>query len=418
MFWGNQKGFSLVEMVLAAGLWFVMIAGVSSALIQAKRQQTFTETQDVAELFGVTLSKYYLNPDTCSANVVGSIIRFNTKKNLSVPNFPFQTISGGVTNNTVTLAAGARLLGDRITVKNLTIELKYPNADNAPGAVGAVRIWYSGALHWRNTALVTAQYDLKVGDVIKPDRFKTVEIPVIVNAATSVVSSCTEDPGTEEACGVIFSSQALPTTNCNPVRIEFKGTYHTREVIGSPPTVACPSPVVKTANIAMPGYCPPGRFWSKDLPPPTPAQCIPQGICLPGQGEFSGVCYPVALPQGTCPAGQGDYMGTCMDTSVIDQATYICTCPDNGAIVNCGQRPGVPTAPCADANTMAVDPTSGAYLCACPAGSTEFMSGQHDWTQTTSVLCGWSGYGKKVGPSYCPVTTGMRDKFYVCIKTS
>lgn len=408
-----------MEMIIAAGLWFVMIAGISQVIIQSKRQQKVTETQDVGQLFAVTLQKYFAHVDNCRNTFTlpapGMAIDYGTKRNLTIPNFPFKTIAGG---DTLTLTAGAKLLGDQLTLRSLTIELKFPNAESTPSVIGAVPVWFKNRAHWRNAAVINAGYDIRVGDLVKTNLSKTVEVPIIVDPAIGRVASCTEEATIEDACTVIFSSQSGTSPNCNPVRVEFKGTYHTREIIGAPVTVACPSPVTRAPNTSLPGYCAPGTFWCKDLPTGTPDQCIPQGACPPGKGEFAGNCYPVALPQGNCPAGQGEYMGTCMNSAVIDQATYVCTCPDTGAVVNCGQPPGVAMAPCADANTMTVDPVSGAYLCACPPGATEFLSGQHDWTQTTSVICGWSGYGKKVGPSYCPVNTGMRDKFYVCIKTS
>lgn len=421
----NQKGFTTTEILISVGLWFVMVAGISSVVLTSSRTQSVTANQDISTLFEGSMRQYFINPANCSSSMGSLTLNYGgTPSDLTINGFPFKV--PGSPSDTVNLTAGAKLNGDGLVLDELKIKLKYSNAisttiPNTPADANVISVWYNNQQLFRNTAVITASFSVTSGDFKKSNFIKVIEVPVLINPATNIVQTCTDDSNktVESACSVVYSKEKGYTNTCEPTKIEFKGTYHTREVVGNPYATPCDTSLDKVVDTALPGWCPIGTYWSKDLPNPPGPSCQLQGICAPGEVELTGVCYPACLPQGTCPAGQGEYTpGTCVPTRCPDQATYNCTCPSTGVAMSCGQPPS-PTpamAPCSDANIHSVDPTNGAYQCSCPADSIEYLTSTIDWVQTTSVLCGWSGYGKKVGPTYCPVSTGMRDKYYVCIK--
>ncbi len=214
------SGFTLVEVLVAAGILSVVLLGVSSAIYYASKSQQNQQTKIESNDMFAGFAKYLLSRDGCEATFRTRVLPA-ADTNFSVTGF------GGFGRNTSPISSGY-VIDQKLRVTRLTWSQK--------AAAAATTVGVTTTPLTRKVARITFQYALTEAGSTQARNLKSriIDIPVLVNGA-NVVQACDLDLTNQSMCQSIGMQWNAGASACEPnASCESKGNYIVYDWGGDP----------------------------------------------------------------------------------------------------------------------------------------------------------------------------------------
>ena len=230
-----KKGFTLVEVLIAAGIGVVAILLATSGFVSLFNTQKNIEYRDDATNFSGSLSEFLYRDDACMSALAGGRISPNEVEfqipavlaPISPDHKPAYYRGFGVNSNT--FVKKDLLIGTGLRLTSFTIKSK-------PG-VPISTMKSLGQTYEKHVALIQMLLQTKVGGVWSPLAPRTIEVPVYVQSG--IIKRCKLETSLQQACESLGGTFNIGTGICTPQKA--------CNIMGSYTKVGC----------THPGYCAP-----------------------------------------------------------------------------------------------------------------------------------------------------------------
>ena len=251
----RNKGFSLVEVLMALGVLSMISLGIGVAVSSLMSQQKNVITSDIGDNFTAAFFQHLLVPSNCTAAVSakGTLPNNAAGDSFTVSSYKgFQDLASNV------VKAGAQV--DRgLYVQNLTIRQKPGTSSQVVQAGDVQRI--------RQIAQIILRLERRFpNEPVRPYQDRILEVPVIMNG--TAMEGCQIESDAEDLCltmgGTYQNDECIPPAQCS-----MKGTYI--ETTCDDPSFGCaPEYTGKDRNNIFTG-----------------AEKCPEGSCPTQSGKFN-----------------------------------------------------------------------------------------------------------------------------------
>ncbi len=198
----GKKGFSLVELIIAAALTALVLFSVSAVIFNLTRSQVYIGENLIATEFVSSLSKYLNTKEGCAASLINLSLPTSTATPVTINNY-----MGHGAPTPMSLSSGV-MLTNKLKIDSLTIKDK---------GITPYDTTINGIGYRRNMAQIQIKLsiDLQAGS-IPVDRI--IEIPVLtrISPASGTIDVCGLEAPTAEICAAMGGTFTAPAT-CTPV---------------------------------------------------------------------------------------------------------------------------------------------------------------------------------------------------------
>jgi prepilin-type N-terminal cleavage/methylation domain-containing protein len=218
-----KKGFTLVEVLIAAGIGVVAIVLATSGFLSLFNTQKNIEYRDDATNFSGSLSEFLYRDDACMSALAGARITSNAVEfqipAVLIPVSPDHTpayYKGFGVKNSSTFVKKDLLMGSGLRLSSFTIKSK-------PG-VPISTMKSLGQTYEKHIALIEMLLETKIGDVWSPLVPRTIEVPVYVQSG--IIKRCKLETSLQQACESLGGTFNIGTGICTPQKAcNIMGSY-------------------------------------------------------------------------------------------------------------------------------------------------------------------------------------------------
>ncbi|MBX3040861.1 MAG: prepilin-type N-terminal cleavage/methylation domain-containing protein [Bdellovibrionaceae bacterium] len=209
----HDKGFSLVEVLMALGILSLVSLGVGVAVSSLMSQQQQVVTSDIGDNFSAAFFQHLLVPVNCNAAINNQALPTSGNGTpLIVHSF------GGEANPALNVVQANTQVDRGLFVNSLTIRQK-------PGTSGQIIQIGSNNQRDRRIAQVVLKLERRPpNEAPRPYPDRILEIPVLLPAGGGNMQECQLESDAEDLClsmgGTYQNDECIPPTQCS-----MKGTY-------------------------------------------------------------------------------------------------------------------------------------------------------------------------------------------------
>ncbi len=201
----NQRGFTLTEVLLSAGLMALVAIGVGAIMLDSFKQTQNAITRGASTEFADSFLKWLHTSNGCVAALQGKVLP-NLETPLSVNGFGAIASQLPVTATPPVIASGL-VINPQLSIKSLTFKEK-------PGLVGPIR--YNGIDLNQKVVQISLQMQTNTLNQPQSVRENIIEISVAVNPG-QVIQFCNVELSQEQICMAQNSKWDPVIGQCVPV---------------------------------------------------------------------------------------------------------------------------------------------------------------------------------------------------------